>query len=391
MSNPDATVPALEPPVTQIAIAGCLAMAVAMGLGRFSYTLILPGMMDGLGLSASQVGFIASANYVGYLVGAVVAGYGWAAGAERKVAVGSVAATALLLLAMALTTSMAAFVVIRFLAGMASAFVMVFTTAIVLSHGIAAGRHHVQSTHFGGVGTGIALSSVLIGVLTAAESGWRGGWYGGFALSVVGLVVVQLWLPSGPVRSGTSRHEPPLRWTRDLVATTLAYGIFGFGYVITATFLVAIVRNAGGGVADEALVWCLTGLAAAPSVAFWAPAARRFGLARTFVAGCFVEAAGVAASVLLPLPAGPAIGGILLGGTFVMVTAYGLQIGRVLAPESPRRALAIMTAAFGIGQIVGPLVAGYLADWTGSFTLASLAATGGLVLSASIIMTVRRI
>ena len=391
MTKTDSAVPVLDPPVTQIAMAGCIAMAVAMGLGRFSYTLILPGMMDGAGLSASQAGWIASANYFGYLAGAVAAGYGWAAGAERKVAVGSVAATALLLLAMALTTGMAAFVVIRFLAGVASAFVMIFTTAIVLSHGIAAGKHHVQSAHFGGVGVGIAVSSLLIGLLAAAGLGWRGSWYGSFALSALGLVFVQLWLPAGPVAIGAARREPPLSWSRGLLATTLSYGIFGFGYVITATFLVAIVRTADGGVTAEALVWLVTGLAAAPSVAVWAPFARRMGLARTFVAGCLVEAAGVAASVLLPLPAGPVIGGILLGGTFIMITAYGLQIGRVLAPESPRRALAVMTAAFGVGQIVGPIVAGYLAEWTGSFTLASLAAALGLVLSGSIILAVRHI
>ncbi len=391
MSKADADVPRFVPPLTGIAVAGSIAMAVAMGLGRFSYTLILPGMMDGLGLSASEAGWIASANYLGYLVGAVVAGYGWAAGAERKVAVGSVAATALLLLAMPLTTSMPVFLAVRFLAGAASAFVMVFTTAIVLSHGIAAGKSHVQSVHFGGVGTGIAVSSVLIGLLTLLGAGWRGGWYGCFVLSTLGLLVVLRWLPSGPASSGAERREPPLIWTRDLIATTLAYGIFGFGYVITATFLVAIVRDAGGGVTSEALVWCVTGLAAAPSVAMWAPAGRRIGLARTFTTGCIVEAAGVAASVLVPLPAGPLVGGVLLGATFVMVTAYGLQIGRTLAPESPRRALAVMTAAFGIGQIVGPIVAGYLADWSGSFTLASLAAALGLLMSATIILTVRRI
>lgn len=390
MSSSEA-LPAAHAAVTKTAIAGCIAMAVAMGLGRFSYTLILPGMMDGLGLSPSAVGWIASSNYIGYLAGAVLAGYGWATGAERKVAVGSVAATALLLLAMALTTNMAAFIVIRFLAGVASAFVMVFSTAIVLSHGTAAGKHHVQSAHFGGVGLGIALSSILIGLLTALHFGWTGGWYGGFALSVLGLVAVQIWLPAGPAGSGVVRHEPPLYWTRDLVATTIAYGIFGFGYVITATFLVAIVRNGHGNNAFEALVWCVTGLAAAPSVALWTPAARHFGLVRTFVIGCAVEAVGVAASVLLPLPAGPIVGGVLLGGTFVMVTAYGLQIGRALAPQSPRRALAIMTAAFGVGQIVGPVVAGYLADWTGTFLLASLAAAAGLALSASIILTVRRL
>lgn len=384
-----APIPTLQPPVTRTAVAGAIAMAVAMGLGRFSYTPILPGMMEGLGLSAAAAGWIASANYLGYLVGAILAAYGWASGIERRVAVGSVLATAVLLLAMALVSSVPAFVVIRFLAGVASAFVMVFTTAIVLSHGIAAGKRHVQSAHFGGVGLGIAVSSVMIGLLTALHSGWQGGWYGGFALALAGLVVVQLFLPAAPVTTGPARHEPPLKWTRSLVATTASYGIFGFGYIVTATFLVAIVRAHNGGHAFEALVWLVTGVAAAPSVAYWAPVARRFGLVATVVAGCLVEAVGVAASVLLPLPAGPLIGGVLLGATFIMVTAYGLQVGRALAPESPRRALAFMTAAFGIGQILGPVVAGYLAEWTGSFTLGSLAAAVGLLLSAAIIATVR--
>jgi MFS family permease len=379
----------LQPPVARTAIAGAIAMAVAMGLGRFSYTPILPGMMDGLGLSAAQAGWIASANYLGYLVGAILAAYGWAAGMERRVAVGSVAATALLLLAMALVTSVAAFIVIRFLAGVASAFVMVFTTAIVLSHGIAAGRRHVQSTHFGGVGFGIAVSSVMIGLLTAVHSGWKGGWYGGFVLALIGLAIVHLCLPAAPVATGTAKREPPLKWTRDLAATTASYGIFGFGYIVTATFLVAIVRAHNGGHAFEALVWLVTGIAAAPSVAYWSPFAHRFGVVAAVIAGCLVEAVGVAASVLLPLPAGPLIGGLLLGATFIMVTAYGLQVGRALAPESPRRALAFMTAAFGIGQILGPVVAGYFAEWTGSFTLGSLAAAAGLVLSAAIMATVR--
>jgi predicted MFS family arabinose efflux permease len=376
--------------ILSTAMAGAVAMAVAMGLGRFFYTPVLPAMMAGLELDPSQAGWIASANYVGYLLGAILAAWGWAEGIERKVALAGLIATALLLLAMGVSSHVLVLVVIRFLAGLASAFVMIFTSAIVLSHGLAAGRPWVQSSHFGGVGVGMTLSALMFGLLVVADGGWRMAWIGAAGLAFAGLAVVVRYLPRDVVRAGPARKEPPLNWTPALIALTLAYGIFGFGYIVTATFLVAIVRDGGGSSLFEAGVWLVTGLAAAPSVAYWMPAVRRIGLVHVFALGCVLEALGVAASVLWSLPAGPVIGGVLLGATFIMVTAFGLQAGRQLAGESPRRALALMTAAFGVGQILGPLVAGYLADWTGSYTWASLAAAAGLLASGAIVLVFRR-
>ena len=361
-------------------------MSVAMGLGRFFYTPVLPAMMEGLGLGPSEAGWIASANYAGYLLGAVLAAYGWAEGFERRIAVLGLVATALLLLAMGVSSDFLVLALIRFLAGLASAFVMIFTSAIVLSHGLASGKPWVQSAHFGGVGFGIAASSLMFGLILLAQSGWRTAWIAAALLALAGLVAVIRYLPQGVVRTGPPKREPPLAWTPALIALTLAYGIFGFGYIVTATFLVAIVRDGGGSSMFEAGVWLVTGLAAAPSVAYWLPAVRRIGLVNVFALGCLVEALGVAASVLVPLPAGPIIGGVLLGATFIMVTAFGLQVGRQLAPESPRRALALMTAAFGTGQILGPVVAGYLADWSGTYTWASLAAAAGLLASCVIVL-----
>lgn len=375
--------------VLVIAVAGGVAMAVAMGLGRFFYTPVLPAMMTGLGLGPAEAGWIAAANYVGYLVGAVAAAYGWAEGIERRVALSGLVATAALLLLMAVSSNVALIAAIRFLAGLASAFAMIFTSSIVLSHGLAAGRGSVQSVHFGGVGSGIAISSAMFALVVYSGGDWRAAWLAATALAVAGIVFVARVLPATVMRDGPVRPEPPVRWTPALALLTLSYGGFGFGYVITATFLVAIVRNAGGSVGFEAVAWLVTGLAGAVSVAAWAPVARRIGVVNVYVAGCLVQAVGVAASVLLPSPVGPLLGGLLLGATFIMVTAYGLQAGRALSPQSPRRAFALMTAAFGVGQIVGPLVAGYLADLTGSYAPGSIAAALALVACALLVLPFR--
>ncbi len=381
----DADIPSTDrrPSVVPLALGGLAMMAVAMGLGRFAFTPLLPDLMAGLNLSPGDAGVIASANYVGYLAGAILAAMGWAAGRERAAFLLALVATTLLLAAMPLTTTVVGLALIRFGAGVASAFAMIFCTAIVVGHFEAAGRSGLQALHFSGVGIGIGGSALLVLWLHSVGAGWQVGWYAAAGLALVGTVVSVALVRTGPVRVNGEVREPPLVWDRKLISITFAYGLFGFGYIVTATFLVAIIRGANGHLSLEGLVWLATGIAAAPSVLYWSPSVRRFGLILTFSIGCLVEAVGVGASVLLPVPAGPFIGGVLLGGTFVAVTAYGLQIGRKLSPQSPRRAIAIMTAAFGTGQIIGPAVAGTLADVSGNYTSGSLVALAALLISAA--------
>jgi predicted MFS family arabinose efflux permease len=372
------------------AFAGMVAMAVAMGIGRFVYTPILPGMMEGLGLSASDAGSIASANYLGYLVGAVAAAFGWAHRREHATMLVGLVANAVLAAAMACTTSLPVFLLIRFAAGVASAFVLVFSVTIVFSHLAAAGRNDLQALHFGGVGLGIILSAVLVGGLHLAGAGWAAGWIGAGVVSLAGFLIAATLIREGPIAVGDGGREPRLPRSLDLAKITAAYGIFGFGYIITATFLVAIVRQGEGGPLFEAAVWLVTGLAAFPSVYLWKPVVARLGGMKTFALGCVVEGIGVVASVKLGGYAGPLIGGVLLGGTFVALTTIGLVAGRAIAAESPRRALAVMTAFFGVGQILGPIFAGFLADRTGSFTAPSIGAAVALLLCALIGLSVGR-
>ena len=365
------------------ALAGAMAMAIGMGIGRFAYTPILPGMMEGLGLSASDAGLIASSNYVGYLIGAILAGGAWGQGRERSMAYLGTGGTAVLTAAMGLTDAIPIFLLIRFLAGVASAFMMIFISTIIFNQLARTEQSGLQSLHFGGVGIGITVSAVLTAAVFLLGLDWQMNWFAAAAV---------VWLMGRDRYESPSqaRREPPLRWTTPLARITLAYAIFGAGYIVTATFLVAIVRQDEGGALVESGVWMAAGLAGAPSVWLWSRIARRVGLATAFGIGCMVEAVAVVASVAVGGYGAQLLAGALLGGTFIAVTAIGLQIGRSLAGDAPRRALAIMTAAFGVGQIIGPLLAGVAADSTGSFFVPSIGAAAALFASGLIGLSATR-
>lgn len=364
------------------ALAGALAMAIGMGIGRFAYTPILPGMMEGLGLTASDAGLIASANYVGYLIGAILAGGGWGQGRERSMAYLGTGGTAVLTAAMGLTDAMPAFLLIRFVAGIASAFMMIFLSTIIFSQLARTQQAGLQSLHFGGVGLGITVSAIVTGAVFVLGLGWQMNWFAAAGVSAIAFMAV-VWLMGVDDYEppSQSRREPPLVWNPALAKITLAYAIFGAGYIVTATFLIAIVRQSDGGFVVESGVWLAAGLAGAPSVWLWSLVARRLGLAAAFGIGCVVEAVGVVASVSIGGYGAQLLAGALLGGTFIAVTAMGLQIGRAVAGDAPRRALAIMTAAFGVGQITGPLLAGIAADLTGSFFAPSIGAAVALMIA----------
>jgi hypothetical protein len=170
----------------------------------------------------------------------------------------------------------------------------------------------------------------------------------------------------------------------------MAYGLFGFGYVITATFIVVIVRASPAAAAMEPIFWLVLAWQPSPPVALWVAAGRRLGVVRAFAVACVVEAAGVFASVAWPTIVRP-----VPGRCPARRHLHGADRARPHRraqprPDDPRRPLAILTAAFGLGQIVGPIVAGYGFDLTGSFYLPSLLAVAGLLVGAGLALAIDR-
>ncbi|HEY7245250.1 MAG TPA: YbfB/YjiJ family MFS transporter [Xanthobacteraceae bacterium] len=364
-----------------IALAGSIALAAALGIGRFVYTPILPPMVEALGLTKSTAGLIASANFLGYLVGALLVASPTLGGSRRMWLLGALAASAMTTGGMGLTNSVAAFVVLRFVGGAASAFVLVLASTLVLERLAEAGHAGLSALCFAGVGIGIAVSAVLVAAMLRAGQGWQSLWLASGALSLVGAIAVGMLVRPHSAPAQRNERENPVIG-RSLLRLIAAYGLFGFGYVITATFLVAIVRATPSVRPLEPVIWLVFGLAAAPSVAFWTRIAASLGASRAFALACLVEAIGVAASVIWQTGPGIFLSAVLVGGTFMGLTALGLIRARTLAAGEPRRVLAYMTGAFGTGQIIGPAFAGVLSDRLGSFTVPSIAAVIALILAA---------
>src|SRR5919109_4876780 len=181
-----------------LATGGAIALASAMGIGRFAYTPILPEMVAALHLSSSEAGLIASANFAGYLIGALIAAAAFFAPRRRGWMLGALLASALTTGAMAASSSLVVFVLLRFLGGFASAFALVFTSSLVLDRLSETGRGHMAPHQFAGVGAGIAISAVLVAFLAAQHVAWQWQWLACAALSVLALAAVATLIPPRP-------------------------------------------------------------------------------------------------------------------------------------------------------------------------------------------------
>ncbi|WP_020694088.1 YbfB/YjiJ family MFS transporter [Reyranella massiliensis] len=372
-----------------LAIGGLLAMAAGLGIGRFVYTPILPPMVEALQLTKSQAGLIASANFIGYLAGALL-GALRLPGSRRTWLLAALAVNTICLAGMGAAATMPLFIALRLIAGAASAFVLIFSSALVLDRLAAAGRASLSAVHFAGVGGGIALSAILVAALLTAHASWQTLWFASAALSFAAVVAVAALVPPDEAMPQTARTQSAAGASPGFAALIVAYGLFGFGYVITATFIVDLVRGAPAIAHLEPYIWLVVGLSAVPSVALWTALGARWGVMRAYVVANLVEAVGVAASALWVQTAGVIVAAIFLGGTFVGLTALGLVAARQGSTGDPRRSIALMTVSFSLGQILGPIFAGYVYDATGSLSTPSLAAAAALVVAALLSLLAER-
>ena len=346
-------------PAFRMALNGLIALAVAMGIGRFAFTPQLPLMQAELDLSLAAGGWLAGANYLGYLVGAMLAGRrGMSAALLMRSGLWAVIATTA---AMALPGPVAWWLAMRFIAGMASAWVLVGTATLVLACLARMGKRRFDGLVFAGVGTGIALAGLICYGGSLLGMGVAALWLALAALALAGTLIVRTGEASGVVNGAAASAPVQLAGddSRSHHRLVLCYGLFGFGYILPATYLPSQARLLLGDPALSGWVWPLFGIAAALSTLSIALLAR-WPRKQTWARAQVVMAAGVALPAMMPGLTALAMAALCVGGTFMLITLLGLQQAREQAGAHAQKRLAAMTAAFAAGQLAGPIAVNVL-------------------------------
>jgi MFS family permease len=434
-----------EPATARRAAFACMVtLAVALGVGRFAFTPLLPLMLKSGVLDIRQGGWLASANYAGYFVGAVSCA-ALRVDASRVVR-GGLCATALLVLAMGVVDDIGEWCAVRFVAGIASAWTFVFASQWGLRRLAELGESAWGGLIYTGPGFGIVGTGLFVSV--AGGYGATAGWIGfGIVSAVLTALVWRVFAPAtrgitgaatrgaatGGAATGGATRTPTINTDRSRTAAApfprstepatdsrgspqqaaartshsaperanldatidrhahradawwlvILYGIPGFGYIITATFLPVIARAALPGSVWPDLFWPMFGVALMVGVLAGARLPAHWDN-RTLLAACYVlQALGIASGIVWPSAGGFALGSVLIGLPFTAITLFAMREARRLHGNDAAGLMGFATAAYGLGQIVGPLIAAPIAARTGSFSIALWLAAGALIAGAA--------
>ena len=369
------------------ALACMVTLAVAMGLGRFAFTPMLPIMLSEGKLELAGGGLLASLNYLGYFFGAVsCAAIGIKASSMVR---GGLLATAALLVGMGLLHSFIGWGVLRAAAGVMSAWVFVCASGWGLRRLAETNSPALAGVIYTGPGIGIAMTGLLGGAL--GRWGSEAGWIGLGLLAVV--LVALIWRVFDDVdlpASGSAAAAPDAATgaaasasaRSDAIWLVALYGLAGFGYIITATFLPVIARQALPGSPWPDFFWPLFGLAIIPGALIGARAPVHWDNRLLLAVAYALQALGVVLSVAWPTITGFALGSLLLGMPFTAITLFAMRDARRLRGNAAAGLIGYATASYGVGQIIGPLFAAPLAQRTGSFQLPLLVAAAALALGS---------
>jgi len=364
----------------RVYFAGISSLIVTVGVARFSYSLLLPIMQDGAGLTELGGGWLASTNFMGYMSGVVLAAslhnMNYKYNLHRLYLILSVLTSA----AMVMTTDMVTWAVLRFIAGVCASGGFIIASGLILKWLV---KHHHRAElgiHFSGAGLSIIITSLLVEFMLTISADWQQQWLALAVMAAVFAIPAWLWMPhpfiDGQV-GGTAKDTPPSKVFKSLMM--LAYFCAGYGYAVSSTFIVDIVERVEGLQGQGGLAFLLVGLAATPAALIWDRIARKTGYIKALIVAYILQAIGIILPAINDSLPVVILSALMFGGTFIACVSMVLTMAGKFYPSNPAKFMGTMTLAYGAAQILAPVCTGYLTETFGSYDI-------GLYVSAAIVM-----
>jgi len=374
-------------------MAGFFSQLLCLGVARFAYTPLLPLMQQQTALEDASGGMLAAVNYLGYMAGALLAANLTDLKLKDRLYRLGLILAIVSTVGMALTENLYLWALWRFIAGLSSAGSMLIASALIMHWLLRHKQRAELGIHFAGLGLGIALAAVLVELMLSLQLDWRSQWQ---YLALVGVLLVipaWCWLPAPAVAAAATQAtaaepSPTKRFLRLMLAS---YFCAGYGYVISATFIVTIVERMPGLSGSGNLSFIVLGLAAAPAVMLWDLIARKSGYLKAITLALLLQLLAILLPLLVSSLLVVLLSAALFGATFIGVVSLVLTMAGRLYPSKPAKLMGKMTLAYGSAQVIAPALTGYLAEATGQYDIGLYLAAGfvalGVALTVILILT----
>lgn len=363
----------------QVISGGIAGLVLTIGLARFAYTPLLPLMQAQASLSDTAAGWLAAINYLGYMSGALLAATLEDARWRQRLYSWGLPLSLVSAVLMGLADHVWLWALSRHLGGLCGAAGMLLGSGLVLNWLIRAGRRPELGLHFIGLGLGIIVSALGAMAMARLSLDWAAQWQGFALIGLLFLLPAWAWRPAPPPPATAAQAGsvgPGRRWMGLMVAV---YFCAGWGFVISATFTVAIVERQPLLAGQGPWAWLLVGLASTPAVFLWDKVARRLGELPALLLAFGLQVVSVLLPVLMDGLAAALAGALLYGATFTGIVSLTLALVGRRSPGNPGKAMARLTLSYGAAQVSAPALAGSMAQASGSYR-------GALGLTAAVLL-----
>lgn len=370
-------------------LSGICSTLIAIGFGRFIYTPILPDMQGSLNLNSTTMGLVSSYNYLGYLIGSMISVMIKFKNI-RIIVVTSSLVSAITICLMGLSSNETFFIVLRFVCGVSSAFGFVYTISLMFDQFQNSDNKSLQLLHFSGIGLGIVIGTSFVWILSTSGFDWNYQW---IIIGFIGILFcfpIILYTPNQSEFSDNVNYQLKSKPGLNFITISLGYFFFGVGYIIFGTFISAMVKFTSENLSHQYLAWIIVGLFAIPSVLFWSWISKKVSQDYSLFISCSTVALGISIFLLevdvYILSLSCVLYGLGVPGSVALVLVEGKRryIGNINV------SVAILTAAFSVGQILGPYISGMLIDLDKDYQSSILLAVICLIISSILMLDFKR-